>query len=119
MKFVIHRPFITADEYDLPLYPDAPDDAVIAASAGALPAKTEVIETGAAFVYMRGTDDVDEAGRRLAEARAAMVRAMEEARVAAVAEIDAGLISERAAADKLGVDRNTVRGWRGKGRAAG
>jgi transposase len=43
---------------------------------------------------------------------------MAEAKQAGLAALDAGTMSERAVAEALGVDRNTVRAWQGKTGAA-
>lgn len=54
--------------------------------------------------------------RKYHRARDAAAAAVEATREAAVAAMDAGLVSERAVSADLDVDRNTVRTWRGKPR---
>lgn len=50
------------------------------------------------------------------EARDAQEKAFEDGRRAAVIAMDAGVASERSVAEAFGLDRNTVRAWRGKAR---
>ena len=59
------------------------------------------------------TTELERAGRRLRSARNAEKKAMEDARVAALAAIEDG-VSEASVAKVLGVDRMTVRKWVGK-----
>ena len=118
MKFVIHQPRIEVREYDLPMLPEATDQQVLAQAATAAPESVSVVDAGSAFVHLRGGDEVERAGQMLADARAAEDAAMAAAKQVALAALDAGTKSERALAATLGVDRNTIRAWRGKNGAA-
>jgi hypothetical protein len=117
MKVIIHQPRVEVREYDLPLSPDASDATVLSMCngvPGVKPIQVTVVDTGSPFVYLRGADEVAQAGQRLAEARAAEDYAMAEAKRIALEALAAGTMSERGVADALGVDRNTVRAWQGK-----
>lgn len=124
MRVVTHTPRIYIEEWDIPSFTgDETDGAILATVRGqkrgvqARRLSTSIYDTERTFVYSRGETDLASAGRRIADARAALDAAMSDAQMVADAAIAAG-ISERQAATEIGVDRNTVRGWRGKGRGA-
>lgn len=114
MKFIIHQPRVEVREYDLPMLPEATDRQVLAQAATATPVSVSVVDMGSPRVHMRGGDEVTQAGQRLNEARVAQAHAWEEAKHVALAALEDGTMSERAVAEALGVDRNTVRAWQGK-----
>ena len=60
-------------------------------------------------------DELARAGRNLRSARLRLESALADAQAAAIAAAAAGA-SEVSIATRLGVDRNTVRGWLGKPR---
>lgn len=116
----IHTPQVVAETWDIPfLLTTDSDEAILNAAAAGVDGARKVGEsttTGRRFVYSRRNDaDLTTAGQQIADSRAAADRAMENARRAAVRALGAGM-SEREVARQLGLDRNTVRGWRGKQR---
>lgn len=125
MRVTIHQPRTAVEEWDLPDLPSymTADHEILGVVRGSRPGvaarrlSASVIDSGPAFVYSRGTDDLDDVGRRLAAARAAADHVTDEAKAAALAALASG-DSERAVADRLGVDRLTVRAWAGKPRRA-
>lgn len=126
MRFVIHTPRTHVAEYDVTGLPsDVPDDDVLAIVAGdadkpegvrAKRLSASTVDAGPAFVFARGADDLEVAGQRIRAARATTEAAIEAGRAVAVAAMDAGQASERQVAAAFGVDRNTIRSWRGKAR---
>ncbi|WP_431231470.1 hypothetical protein ACQ856_18080 [Mycolicibacterium psychrotolerans] len=125
MRFTIHTPKTHVAEWDVAGLPsEAPDSLVLAAldpdtkpdgvRAKRLSATT--IDAGPAFVFARGVDDLELAGQRIRAAREVELQALEAGQAVALAMLDAGTASERQVAAALGVDRNTVRSWRGKAR---
>lgn len=129
MRFVIHTPRTHVAEWDITGLPgDVPDTdvvAIVTAEKGAPGTPPDVrakrlsastVDAGPPFVFARGSDDLEVAGQRIRAARAAEEAALEAGRAVAVAAMDAGQASERQVAAAFGVDRNTVRSWRGKPR---
>lgn len=125
MRFVIHTPRTHVGEYEVTGLPaDAPDATVLGIISGetsidgvrAKRLSASTVDAGPAFVFARGADDLEVAGQRIRAARAAEEAAIEAGRAVAVAKMDAGQASERQVAAAFGVDRNTVRSWRGKAR---
>jgi hypothetical protein len=123
MKVTIHTPRVFAEEWDIPGLPgDTTDAGILAIVAGgpggpaARRTDATVVDTGSPFVYARGEADFEAMARKWTESRAATARAEDEVREWMLRELELGLTSERAVATALGVDRNTVRGWRGKAR---
>ncbi|ABW88435.1 HTH DNA binding protein [Mycobacterium phage Evanesce] len=124
MRFIVHTPKTNAATWDITGLPDdAPDDQVLAVIAGDRPAgvrakrvSSTTEDSGPAFVFARGADDLELAGAAIRAARAAELSALEAGKAIAIARMDAGLSSERQVAAAFGVDRNTVRAWRGKAR---
>lgn len=123
MRFVIHTPRTHVAEFDVTGLPgDTPDEDVLAVVAGdskpdgvrAKRLSATTVDAGPAFVFARGADDLEVAGQRIRAARAAEEAAVEAGRAVAVAAMDAGQASERQVAAAFGVDRNTIRSWRGK-----
>lgn len=117
MRVVLHTPRVYVEEVWVPCAVDASDAELMAAArtVGTGIAKS-IVDTGSTFVYSRGEDDLAAAGRRIADTKAEAEAAMAQARLLAVRLLDAELVSEREATAKLGLDRGTVRGWRGKAR---
>jgi hypothetical protein len=124
MKVIVHTPRIYVEEWDIPSFTGGETDGAILAAvrgqkrgvqARRLSATTHDLER--AFVHSRGETDLASVGRRIADARAALDAAMEDAGRVAGAAIATG-ISERQVASKVGVDRNTVRRWLGKDSAS-
>lgn len=93
----------------------AEDDAILASVRRRQPLES-VREDGDPVVFSRGADALEEAAARFVAAREAFEAAQVDARAAAVAAADAGEMSEHALARLLGVERMTIRAWRGKGR---
>lgn len=121
MKFTIRIPSAMEQDWDIPGLPaDTPDSDLLAAAQNTPEARGggRYVETGPAFVYSRGEADFEAMARRWAEARADTARTEDEVKAFMLAELEADRTSERKVADALGVDRNTVRGWRGKARTA-
>jgi len=124
MRIVTHTPRIYVEEWEVKGLPATATDAEVLAilrgevrgSVAFIQSKS-VVDTGPAFVFARGQSDLEQAGRRIAEARANEAAALDEARTLAKEAFDGGA-SEREVATLLGVDRNTVRAWRGKARSA-
>lgn len=116
MKVVVHTPQVAVCEFEVPWTADDYDDADLLerVRADGRVVDSSTIATGASYVYLRGEDDLVTAGRRIAAARDDATAAMDQARRIAVESLDLGIVSEREVATKLGIDRNTVRGWRGK-----
>lgn len=92
-------------------------DAAVDNVAGSRLLTTQTVDSGARRVVSRRTagDDLVEAGRLIAEARAVQDRAIEFARRAAETAIADGA-SEREVTRTLGVDRNRLRAMLGKPR---
>jgi hypothetical protein len=121
MRIVLHTPRVFVEEVDVPnASGDMPDVELLAEATGirARRLSASTCDTGSTFIFARGEDDLASAGRRAIEARDAAAAALEVAKATAIAAMDAGSASEREVAAKLGVDRNTVRAWRGKPRSA-
>lgn len=121
MRIVLHTPRVFVEEVDVPdLAADAPDVEVLAEAQGtrARRLSASTCDTGSTFIFARGEDDVAAVGRRYQEARAAEEAALDAGRALAIAAMDEGRASEREVAVKFGIDRNTVRTWRGKPRSA-
>lgn len=123
MKVVMHTPRVLVETYNVPDTLADATDAEVAAFIESGEAETvgsQVRRVGRPRVHTRTTtgDDITAAGHRLSDARAAVESAMNEAREMAVSMLESGAVSERAVAEALALDRNTVRAWRGKPRSA-
>lgn len=118
MRVVLHTPQVFVEEVELPdLLAGKSDDDLLTSAMRRRRVKQYQLDTGPVFVYSRGAADLETAAKRVSTAKAAATAAVEEARALAVAAMDAGLASERSVAELFGIDRNTVRAWRGKPRS--
>jgi len=120
MRVTTHTPRVLVETYIVPDgYAGEADEALLrmirADAAGRL-VDSQIVTTGRQRVSSRSGTGIAELGGRLAEARAVVDQVLAETREAAVALIDSGAMSERAVAEALGVNRTTVRDWRGVGR---
>lgn len=120
MKVTIHTRRVREELWNIPAAgPDIADEEILAVVAGQRRGQTawrldiQEFDIADPYVFSRGETDLESIGRRLAEARAAVDRVMEEAKAATLPRLEERSISERKAAADLGVDRNTVRAWRG------
>lgn len=116
MRVTIHTPSLLVEEYELGDQFRNNNDGVILGAVRRKRPASSVREDGDPVVFSRGGDAFDEAAEQFAEAKEAFEAAKERAKAAAIAACDAGTLSEHAAAQQLGVDRLTIRNWRGKGR---
>lgn len=119
MRIVTHTPRVHVEEWEVPdRYAQASDVLVLSAlktDPDARPVGASTADTGSRAVFSRGAGALAQAAQRMEAASAAVAAAQDEARAAAVAAMADGA-SERHVAETLGVARNTVRGWLGKGR---
>lgn len=115
MRVTIHTPGVLVEEYDVAdRLAAAADEAILAAIRRKSPVSS-VQEDGDAVVWSRGADAVEEAAARLAATREAFETAKKHAQK--YLRSDVGYVhSERQLAQMFGVDRLTIRAWRGKGR---
>ena len=130
MRYVIHTPRTQITEWEVIGLPDDASDVDVFAAIenrAELPDGVSVkrVSTGTVaaepFVYARvvvpsGEDELELAGKRIRAARVTQDEAVEAAWAVAAAALDAGTASERQVAAAMGVDRNTLRSWRGKAR---
>ena len=113
MKVTKVTPSSLVEVYDVDLPPTATDAEVLAATEALAPLESTRQAAGAAFISWHELGTLDEVAEELAATKAAYERATEQAK-AAIAGEAADWVSERELARKLGVDRITIRRWRGK-----
>lgn len=115
MKVTVHTPGVKVDEYDVAeRFFYEPDDVIITAVQRKKPGATSFEVTGDPAVYSRGGDPIKEAAQRFTSAQEALKKAKADA-AALLGGDDVG-VSERELGRMFGVDRLTIRSWRGKGR---
>ena len=113
MKVTKVTPSSLVELYDVDLPPSATDAEVLAATETLAPLESTRQAAGPAFISWRELGGLEEVAEELAATRAAYERATEQAK-AKLEEAAAAGMSERQIAAKLGVDRITIRRWRGK-----
>lgn len=113
MRIEIATPETLVEVYEVDNPITASDAELLSAVAPLAPASAERRRNGEPFVLSRELEDLE----AIADAMAAGRQAMDAAREFVCSERSDG-VSEHELARKLGVDRQTIRRWRGKGRAA-
>jgi hypothetical protein len=116
MKVTKVTPSELVEVYSVDLPAIASDAEVIAATETLAPLESTRQEAGEPFISWREHGSLDAVAAELVLARAAFDRATEQAKSAieGASEEDLGGQGERVLADKFGVDRTTIRRWRGK-----
>lgn len=112
MKVTKVTPLAEVELYEVDLPVTASDAEVLAAVESLAPIESKRQANGPAFISWRELGSLDDVAAELAATRAAYERATEQAKAAL--DDYAGEMSERELARKLGVDRITIRRWRGK-----
>lgn len=113
MKVTKVTPSSLVEVYEVDLPAAATDAEVLAATDGLAPVESTRQPNGEPFVSWRELGTLDDVAAELAATKAAYERATEQAK-AAIEGAAADGLSERQIAEKLGVDRITIRRWRGK-----
>ena len=113
MRATVVTPSSLVEVYDVDLPATATDAEVLAATVPIAPIESARHPAGEVFISWREHAGLDGIAAELTSARAAYERATEQAK-AALEDAAAGGLSESQLADKLGVDRTTIRRWRGK-----
>lgn len=113
MRIELATPETLVEVYDVDLPITASDAEVIAAAGPLAPERAERRRQGEPFVLSRELEDLEAIAGALAAGR----QAIEAAREFVLSAASDG-VSEHELARKFGVDRQTIRRWRGKGRAA-
>ena len=113
MKVTKVTPLAEVELYEVDLPVTAPDAEVLAATEALVPIESKRQANGPAFISWRELTSLEDVAAELAATRAAYERATEQAK-AALDEYAAEGMGERELARKLGVDRMTIRRWRGK-----
>jgi hypothetical protein len=117
VRVTVHTAGVLVEEYDVPdKLSGAADADILAAVRRKRPTTSHREDVGDPIVYSRGGDAVDEAAAAFVAAREAFDVAKERAKAAATAAADADEKSEHELGRLFGVDRLTIRSWRGKGR---
>ncbi|ORA24879.1 hypothetical protein [Mycobacterium aquaticum] len=113
MRITTNRTEVVVEVYELPDEMRTGTDAELLAEADKrVPIEGRREPQGDWVVVDRGEDDIELAAAAYREAKAAVERA--EARAKALVVADDGTRSEAKLASLLGVDRMTIRRWRGK-----
>lgn len=113
MKVTKVTPFNLVETYEVDLPATADDAEVLAATEALAPLESSRSGCGEPLISWREHGSLDAVAAELAATKAAYERATEQAK-AALDEYAAEGMSERELARKLGVDRITIRRWRGK-----
>lgn len=113
MRIEIATPETLVEVYEVDKPITASDADLLEAVVALAPASAERRRQGEPFVLSRELEDLE----AIADALAAGRQAIEAAREFVSSDASDG-VSEHELARKFGVDRQTIRRWRGKGRAA-
>lgn len=113
MKVTRLTPSNLIETYEVDLPAAATDAEVLAATEELAPVASHRELGGLPSITWREHDGLDAVAAELAASKAAFERATEQAKAAIEAAAAEGM-GERAIADKFGVDRTTIRRWRGK-----
>lgn len=111
MRIEIATPETLVEVYEVDLPSTSSDDELLEAAAPMAPASAERRRQGEPFVLSRELEDLEAIAAAMSLGRQA-----EQAARAFVLTPESELVGERVLSDKFGVDRETIRRWRGKGR---
>lgn len=114
MRIVTHRTELVIETYDLPdEMRAATDEELLAEAEQRVPISGRREQQDDLYVADRGEDDIETAAAAYRDARTAADRAEHRAKALLTAAAENGY-SEHRLAGLLGVDRMTIRRWRGK-----
>lgn len=115
MRITTERTERVVEVYEVPSDLRAASDAELLADVERrVPVEGRREPAGVAVVIDRGEDDIELAAAAFRDAKAAAKRAEERAKTLVIATADDKSRSEAELAAMLGVDRMTIRRWRGK-----